>query len=155
MSHEIVLYRRPDEAVIEEILEIVEPLTGQWFTSNVPEDTRRDLPFHDVVCLRDAGILHSFVMFTSLDGMLHILLMGTRREAHGHGYGSQVMHHVLTHAQSLGFTTVVAMTVPEDVNPAYGATIRFYRQHGFVLTRRYTELWEHGALEFRRSLKEV
>ena len=154
MEHEIVLYHRPDTPVIDEILEIVESLTGRWFTPNVPEDTRRDLHFHDVVCLKDASVLQSFLMFTSLDGMLHILLMGTRPEARGNGYGSLLMHAFLAHAQRLGYTTVVVMTVPEDVNPAYGATIQFYQQHDFVLTRRYTELWERGALEFRRSVKE-
>ena len=40
--------------------------------------------------------------------------------------------------------------VPPEVKPAYGATVAFYKKHGFVETRRYPDLWEAGALELSR-----
>jgi len=45
--------------------------------------------------------------------------------------------------------------VPPDVKPVYQATIRFYEKHGFVLRKKYTELWENGAVELVRTLTDI
>ncbi len=133
-------------------MDIARLLTSEWFTPNVPDDIRHDLAFHDALCLWRGEQLVSFIVFTSLDGALNITLMGTRPADQGRGYGSILLEKFLDHARQLGYERVVAMTVPPDVKPAYAATVRFYRRHGFEIIRRYNELWESGAIELARVL---
>ena len=150
----IELHQRPGGRgrVGEAIVGIARLLTCEWFTPNVPGDIQRDLAFHDVLCLCHDGQLVAFLVFTSLDGALNITLMGTHPAHRGHGYGSILMERFFDHARALGYDRVVAMTVPPDTKPAYAATVRFYQRHGFVIARRYNELWESGALELVRAL---
>lgn len=148
----IQLHQRPSGHVAEDIIHIATLLTERWFTPNVPDDTRRDLSFHDAFCLYEEGQLRAFLVFTSLDGRIQVLLMGTHPDHHGHGYGSMLMERLLQHATALGFDAVVAMTVPPEVKSAYRATIAFYKKHGFVETKRYHELWESGAVEWVKTL---
>jgi ribosomal protein S18 acetylase RimI-like enzyme len=145
-------YQRPCGPIADEIVRIAELLTEHWFTLNVPEDTRRDLLFHDALCLIEGGRVRSFLVFTSRDGRLEITLIGTDPACRGRGYGSLLMERFLQHGRDLGYEQVVAMTVPPEVKPAYAATVAFYKKHGFVEARRYTELWESGALELVRDL---
>ena len=149
----IQLHRRPQGQVADEIVELVELLTDQWFTRNVPEDTRRDLLFQDVLCLYENCQLRALLVFTSWDGTIHIALMGTRPEHRGQGYGSVLLKRFLEHIRQLGFERVAVLTVPDDVKPQYQAAIAFYRKHGFIETRRYTELWENGTIELVKVLK--
>jgi ribosomal protein S18 acetylase RimI-like enzyme len=157
MNYSIQLYQRPNAKprnteIVEGIYDIAKSLTSKWFTVNVPDDTLRDLMFHDVLCLqRDKKIL-SFLMFTSRDGMMDITLFGTRLEYQRQGLGSKLIEHFFNYARGLGFETATAMTVPEDVKPAYGSTMRFYKKHGFKLVKRYNELWESGALLLVKKL---
>ena len=143
----IRLCQRPSGHVASEIVEIATLLTEHWFTSNVPDDTRYDLLFQDAFCLYDDDQLRAFLMFTSLDGSINITLMGTHPSYRRHGYGSMLINRLVQHATNLGFSKIVAMTVPADVKPAYQTTIAFYKKHGFVETKRYEELWENGAIE--------
>jgi len=92
MEYILHLYQRPNFPIIAEILEIVNLLTPEWFTPNVPDDTRRDLLFQDVLCLRQDGKLVAFLVFTSWDGSLHITLMGTHPDYRGKGLGFMRMH---------------------------------------------------------------
>jgi GNAT superfamily N-acetyltransferase len=148
----IALHARPAGRVAEAIVDIARLLTPEWFTPNVPDDIRRDLAFHDALCLWRGEQLVSFLVFTSLDGALNITLMGARPSDRGRGYGSALMERFFEHARALRYERVVAMTVPPDVKPAYAATVQFYQRHGFVITRRYNELWESGAIELTRRL---
>jgi GNAT superfamily N-acetyltransferase len=155
--YKITLFQRPNakpvnEMIVQGIYAIATSLTGQWFTANVPDDTVRDLIFHDVFCLfRDTEMI-SFLVFTGSDGMINISLIGTRLEFQGQGLGSKLIEHFFQHARTLGFEKASVWTVPEDVKPAYGPTLRFYEKHGFVITKRYTELWESGALLLEKKL---
>jgi ribosomal protein S18 acetylase RimI-like enzyme len=157
IDYTISLHRRPnaappDTAIVSGILDITRSLTGTWFTANVPGDTLNDLKFHDVLCLHRSAELLSFLVFTSWDGMLHITLMGTRPEARGQGFGSRVIEDFFRQARQLGFEKCAVMTVPEDVNPLYQGTIHFYQKHGFMIEKRYRELWEHGAVRLVKRL---
>jgi ribosomal protein S18 acetylase RimI-like enzyme len=156
-EYDIQLYQRPNAEppntkIVDGIYDIVKSLTSKWFTTNVPDEALRDLMYHDVFCLqRDKEIL-SFLIFTSWDGMLYITLMGTRIEFQRQGLGSKLLEHFLQHARGLGFEYAAVMTVPEDVKPVYGPTIRFYEKHGFQIIRRSNILWENGALFLRKKL---
>lgn len=156
MSVTIQLHQRPatlgGNPVVDQIVGVAEQLTDLWFTPNVPEDARRDLLFHDALCLYEDGQLRSFLMFTSRDGRLEITLMGTDPAVRGRGYGSMLMERLFEDARNLGFTQVVAMTVPPDRKPSYSKTVAFYESHGFVVVRRYNDLWEVGALELVKDL---
>jgi len=156
-EYDIKLYQRPNAEpanieVVQGIYNIAKNLTSKWFTANVPDDTIRDLQFHDVFCLkRDKKIL-SFLIFTSRDGFLDISLFATRQEFQGQGLGSKLIECFFNHAQNLGFKTVSVMTVPPDVKPAYGPTLRFYEKHGFKIEKRSNALWESGALLLFKNL---
>ena len=157
MEYSIRLYRRPNAKppnteIVNDILYITKSLTGKWFTANVPDDTLHDLQFHDVLCLIKQRRTLSFLVFTSWDGMMHITLMATHPDFQGQGLGSRLIQHFFRYAQELGFEKVIALTVPEDVNHLYSATIQFYQKHGFVVTKRYTELWERGAIQLVKRL---
>ena len=148
----IEICERPTGRVAEGIMSIINDLTGEWFTEDVAEATRRDLLFHDVICAWHEGRVRSFIMFTSHDGALHITLMGTSPQYRGRGLGSALMERLVTHARDLGFGEIVAFTVPPASRPAYGATVAFYQKHGFRIVQEHGELWQSGAWELRRSL---
>lgn len=157
MEYSIQLFQRPNARppnteIVNNILDITRSLTGKWFTANVPDDTLHDLQFHDAFCLTNQQHILSFLVFTSWDGMMYITLMGTRPGSQGQGLGSRLMQYFFRYTQELGFETAVVMTVPEDVNPLYSQTIHFYQKHGFTITKRYTELWEQGAIQLRKRL---
>ncbi len=153
-NYDIQHYVRPGGAVADAIVALAQTLTSQWFTPNVPEDTRRDLLFQDALCLWQGDQLVSFMVFTSWDGCMYITLMGTRLDERGHGWGSILMERLVTIARELGFKQVIAMTVPPESKPAYAPTVRFYEKHGFVLAKHYPDLWESGALESVKTIAE-
>ncbi|MBI5094125.1 MAG: GNAT family N-acetyltransferase [Candidatus Hydrogenedentes bacterium] len=151
---EIYLHSRPAGLVAEAILSIVADLTGEWFTTDVAPATERDLLFQDVFCAIQDGRIRSFIMFTSHDGAIHITLTGTSPAYRGQGIGSALMKRLELHAGALGFDEIVVFTVPPASKPVYQATVDFYRKHGFKVVKEYRELWQNGALELRKSLRE-
>jgi ribosomal protein S18 acetylase RimI-like enzyme len=156
-EYDIQLYQRPNSKppnikIVQGIYDIAKSLTSKWFTANVPDDTLRDLMFHDVFCLQKGRKILSFILFTSWDGMMYISLMGTQSEFQGKGLGSRLMEQFLQHARGLGFQNAAVMTIPEDVKPIYGPTIRFYEKHGFKIAKRTNEIWENGALLLIKKL---
>lgn len=155
MEYEINIYRRPEKDVVRRIKEITELLTVKWFTNNVPEDTERDLMFQDVVCLNIDGLIVSFIMFTCLDGTINISIMGTHPDYRGKGLGTVIINYFFAYVKSLGFEYIKVFTVPSDVKIAYKETINFYEKNGFKVGKRYTELWENGALELIKNLKDI
>ncbi len=91
MSERILLFRRPEEAAITDLLSIIDLLTPSWFTENVVEDTRKDLYFQDAICLTVDGRIVSFIIFTSWEGNLYITLMATHPDYQHKGYGSELL----------------------------------------------------------------
>ena len=55
-DYTIEMHSRPKGVIRDEIVSIAQELTTEWFTSNVPDDTFRDLLFQDVLILRKATI---------------------------------------------------------------------------------------------------
>ncbi len=123
-----------------------------WFTSNVPDDTCRDLAFQDAFVLKQSDRVLSFIVYTCIDGSIQITLMGTRPEAIGKGLGSILLQGFCAHIKGMGFGRIVAYTVPPDRKPAYLPTLRFYEKNGFKVARRFDELWESGALQLVKEL---
>ena len=148
----IEMHSRPDGAIRDEIVSIAQELTAEWFTSNVPDDTFRDLLFQDVLILRRATKIESFIMYTCLDGIIQLSLMGTRIESREKGVGSILIEAFFNHIKEMGFKQIMVYTVPPDTKPAYYSTVRFYQKHGFKILRRYNELWENGALQLIKDL---
>ena len=151
---EIEILSRPTGSTADEILSIVDDLTGEWFTPDVAPATRHDLLFQDVVCGKKSGRIRAFIMFTSHDGAILITLMGTHPHWRGRGFGSSLMDCLVTHAKALGFSEIVTFTVPPASKSAYGATVKFYEKRGFVKVKEYSDLWQSGAWEFRKSLRD-
>jgi ribosomal protein S18 acetylase RimI-like enzyme len=102
--------------------------------------------------LRQSETVLSFIMFTCLDGDIHISLMGTRPEYIGKGCGSRLMNEYFNYVKELGFERIIVYTVPPDTKPSFYPTVAFYQRHGFEVTKRYDELWETGALQLTRKL---
>jgi ribosomal protein S18 acetylase RimI-like enzyme len=146
------VHRRPSGAVQDEIISITRDLTSIWFMKNVPDDTSRDLGFQDVMILKEAGRIISFIMYTCIDGTLQISLMGTRPESMRKGFGSLLMKEFCEHIREMGFNRIMVYTVPPDKKPAYASTLSFYLNQGFRILRRYDELWESGAVQLVREL---
>jgi ribosomal protein S18 acetylase RimI-like enzyme len=156
-NYSLKLYQRPNakpvnKKVVQGIYEIAKSLTSQWFTANVPDETMNDLKLHDAFCLEQDSKILSFLIFTSWDGRIHISLFGTRAELQRQGLGSKLLEHFFNYARGLGFENAAVMTIPEDVKPVYGPTIRFYEKNGFKLAKRSNELWENGALLLIKKL---
>jgi ribosomal protein S18 acetylase RimI-like enzyme len=152
VEQKIEIHQRPSGHIRDEIVSIANALTSRWFTLNVPEDTYQDLGFQDIMVLRQSERIVSFIMFTCLDGEIHISLMGTRPELIGKGYGSALMNEFIAYIKGLGFKRIVVYTVPPDKKPSYKATLAFYEKHEFTFTKRYEELWESGAIQLTRTL---
>jgi len=151
-NYTIEMHSRPKGTIRDEIVRIAQELTSEWFTSNVPDDTFRDLLFQDVLILRTATRIESFIMYTCLDGIIQLSLMGTRLESREKGFGSILLEAFFHHIKEMGFKQIMVYTVPPDTKPAYSSTVGFYQQHGFKILRRYNELWEHGALQLLKDL---
>ena len=151
-DYSIEMHSRPTGVIRDEIVSIAQELTTRWFTSNVPDDTFRDLLFQDVIILRKAARIESFIMYTCLDGIIQLSLMGTRLDSRESGLGSILIEAFFNHIKEMGFKQIMVYTVPPDTKPAYYSTVRFYQKHGFQIRRRYSELWENGALQLVKQL---
>lgn len=151
-NYTIEMHSRPKGAIRDEIVRIAQELTTEWFTSNVPDDTFRDLLFQDVLILRTATRIESFIMYTCLDGIIQLSLMGTRLGSREKGFGSILLEAFFNHIKEMGFKRIMVYTVPPDTKPAYSSIVRFYQKHGFQILRRYNELWENGALQLMKEL---
>jgi hypothetical protein len=144
--------KEPCTDTVNQIVGIAEDYTEDYFTANVPEDTRKDLQFHRVLYLKSDDKIISFIVFTCLDGIPHITLMATKRQFILQGYGKQCMGLFFDHIKNLGFSSIEVMTVPPKSKPVYSSTLRFYQNCGFEIIREYTELWESGAIKLRKKL---
>jgi ribosomal protein S18 acetylase RimI-like enzyme len=152
-NYHIQFHQRPTGNTVDAIVNLTRLLTPIWFTQNVPEDTRRDLLFHDALCLWQDESLISCLVFTSWNGCLHISLFATHPDYRKQGWGTILLTHFYNHARQLGSSKIYVLTVPPDIKPIYEETLRFYKKHGFALNKRYSNLWEHDAIELVKSLE--
>ncbi|WNQ10690.1 GNAT family N-acetyltransferase [Paenibacillus aurantius] len=156
MDFSINLYERPARSghpVVHKITTLIHSLTGEWFTEDVGQDACKDLMFQNVLCAERDGHLAAFLMFTSTEGTIAISLMAVDPAFHRKGFGSSLLLYLFEHVRQMGFTRIVALTVPPRVKPAYQRTVDFYERHGFSRGKEYTELWLSGALQLVKNLE--
>ncbi len=149
---ECIIERNPSEDTINQIVSIARDYTKDYFTTNVPEDTRIDLMFQRTIYLKEQEEIISFINFTCMDGTPQIMLMATKRTYGNRGYGKKLMLNFFEHIRQLGFYQVEVYTVPPKSKPIYKATLDFYKYMGFEIIKEYTELWESGAIQLRANI---
>ena len=152
----IKLLERPsrnNSLVVKQIIDIARELTEDWFTEDVPEWIENDLLFQDVICLEAGDQIRSFIIFSSIEGVLNITLMGTEPAYRNHGYGSKMMEVLFEYAKTRGFRKIELLTVPPEKRSSYHSTVAFYSKHGFVRVKEYPELWDTGAAKFTKFLE--
>lgn len=147
----IVLEKQASQDTIESICEIAQDYTRDYFTLNVPDDTKNDLIFQQVMYLVNNNEVVSFIVFTCWDGSPNITLMATKRECSGEGYGKTLIQHLVTYLTELGFNRIELFTVPPEVKPVYKNTVAFYERAGFKIEKVYSQLWESGAVKMVKT----
>lgn len=143
--------KEPSQDTIAQIVEIAQDYTADYFTENVPADTRNDLLFQRAACLGNGSEIISFLVFTCLDGCPHITLLATKRAYRGQGYGKILMDKFVAYIDEMGFRTIELMTVLPESKPVYFATVAFYQREGFIITNTYPDLWESGAIKLKKT----
>lgn len=148
---QLYVEKEPSQDTINQIAAIAQDYTVDYFTENVPADTRNDLLFQRAAYLKKSNEIVAFIVFTCLDGCPHITLLATKRAYAGKGYGKLLMHYFVSHVTELGFHSVEVMTVLPESKPVYFSTAAFYKSVGFVITDIYPFLWESGAIKLKKS----
>ena len=143
--------KEPSQDTINQIIAIAQDYTADYFTENLPDDTRNDLLFQRVACLKCSDEIVAFIVFTCLEGCPQITLMATKRTHAGKGYGKLLMQHFASHIADLGFNSIEVMTVLPESKPVYFATVAFYKSVGFIITDAYPFFWESGAIRLKKS----
>lgn len=150
MSH-IVLEKQATQNTIVSIYKIAQDYTRDYFTLNLPDDTKNDLLFQQVIYLDSNNEIVSFIVFTCWDGSPNITLMATKREYCGKGYGNELINHLVSYLTELGFNRIELLTVPPEVKPIYKNTVAFYKNMGFNIEKVYSQLWESGAMKMIKT----
>ena len=70
---------------INQIYLIAKDYTKDYFTKDFPDDMRIDMQFQRAVLLKNGSEVVSCIVFTCLDGSLHITLMATKRNYNNKG----------------------------------------------------------------------
>ena len=143
--------KEPSQDTINQIVAIAQDYTMDFFTENIPADTKNDLLFQRAACLKSDDEIVAFIVFTCLDGCPHITLLATKRAYSGKGYGKLLMQHFVKHVTELGFNSIEVMTVLPESKPVYFATVGFYKSVGFDIMDTYPFLWESGAIKLKKS----
>ena len=148
---QFLVEKEPTQETIQQVVAIAQDYTQDYFTANVPDDTKSDLLFQRVAYLKMEEVIVSFIVFTCLDGFPHITLLATKREYSGKGYGKILMQHFVSYVSEMGFSDIEVMTVWPEAKPVYFNTLRFYESVGFSVVGTYPYLWESGAIKLKKS----
>jgi ribosomal protein S18 acetylase RimI-like enzyme len=150
----IKLYKRPgkNKSLINKLKNIIDGLTGNWFTKEVGQNYSVDLYYQDLFVLYEKNKIKSFIIFTCIDGYITITLFATNYVDRNKGYGTILYKKFEKHCINNGFNKFLIQTVPEEVNINFHDTIKFYEKHGYKITKKYKELWENGAIEMEKII---
>lgn len=147
----IVLEKQASQNTIDSIYKIIQDYTRDYFTLNLPDDTKNDLMFQQVIYLTSNDDIVSFIVFTCWDGSPNITLMATKREYSGRGFGKTLILHLVSYLTELGFNRIELLTVPPEAKPVYKSTVTFYESLGFNIEKVYSQLWESGAMKMIKT----
>lgn len=154
MVYEINLYKRPKEEIVNRIKEISESLPKKSFFENIPANIENDLKFQDTICLCIDDKIVAFIVFTSFNASIHITYMGIDNKYLDKGYEVALLKYFCTYVKSIGFESIKVLTVPPEVENSFQKIVDFYTSNGFIIRKRYFELWESGALELIKILED-
>lgn len=149
-------YYRPgnNKKLITSVLNVVLSVTGEWFTKEVAEYIADDLKYQDLIGCFEKNVLIGFIVFTCIDGKITITTMAVRKDQRKKGYGTKLYESLEKEVINEGYKAILVQTVPEEVNRNYKSTIEFYIRMGFKIKKRYSELWENGAIELEKEIAD-
>jgi len=138
---------------IDEIYDLAKDYTKDFFTAGFPDDMRVDMEFQRAFYLSDCGRVVSCIIYTCLDGSIHITMMLTDRRFAGKGYGTKLMTEFEKHVSEYGIRSIELYTFSHETRPVYLQTISFYEKSGFKIIKEHKDLWEKGTstLKMRKS----
>ena len=150
---DIVIENEISQDSINQVYLIVKDYTKDYFTKDFPENMRIDMQFQRAVLLKNGSEVVSCIVFTCLDGSLHITLMATKRDYNNKGYGKMLMKHFVTHASELGINSIELFTFSQQTKLVNISTINFYKNVGFKIEREIKDLWGTSTiiLKMRKS----
>jgi len=134
------------QAEMDEIYALAKEHAKDFFTPDFPDAMRVDMPFQRAFYLRENEGIASCIVYTCLDGSIHITMMFTQRELAGKGYGTRLINAFATHAAAYGINSIELLTFSSRTNPLYTATIAFYEKNGFRRIDEYEGLWGKGTV---------
>ena len=148
-----VVEKEISQNTIEQIYFIAKDYTKDYFSENFPDDMRIDMQFQRAIFLKNGTEIISCIVFTCLDGSLHITLMATKRAYSNMGYGKLLMQHFVNYASEFGINSIELYTCSQQTKPINISTIRFYEKAGFLVDRVCKDLWDVGTtiLKMRKS----
>ena len=150
---EYVVEKEISQDSINQIVAIAEDYTQDFFTKGLDEYIAIDMRFQRAVLLKLGSEIISFIVFTCLDGSLHITLMATKRTHINKGYGKLLMQYFVEHTCELGLDSIELYTFSPESKPINVTTVEFYQRVGFTVEREHKDLWEKGTvtLKMRKS----
>ena len=137
------------QKVINEIYDLAKEYTKDYFTANFPDDMRIDMNFQRVFYLSEKGRIVSCIVYTCLDGSIHITMMLTDRSYAGKGYGTRLMAEFVKHVSEYGIRSIELYTFSLKTKPVYSSTIAFYERNGFQIVNEHRDLWEKGTITLK------
>ena len=138
---------------IDEVYNLAKEYTKDFFTANFPDDMRVDMEFQRLFYILEEGRIVSCIVYTCLDGSIHITMMLTDRILAGKGYGTKLMEEFTKHVSEYGIRSIELHTFSPETRPVYSSTIAFYEKNGFKIVKEHKDLWESGTitLKMRKS----
>jgi GNAT superfamily N-acetyltransferase len=130
----------------EQVYLIAKDYASDYFTSGFPDDMKIDMRFQSALLLVNGSEIVSCIIYTCLDGSLHITMMATKRKYSGKGYGKQLMNFFIDHARGFSLKSVELYTFSPKSKPLYKTTVKFYEGCGFKIIAEHMDLWEMGVI---------
>ena len=106
----------------------------EYFTDDVPAKVQRDALDHEGWVLTDSGaVVGVAVAARKSPAGAEILWIAVEASRRGHGFGTQLLNHILDGLAAAGISVVEAKTLDRSSGyPPYEATRAFWERNGFV-----------------------
>ena len=110
---------------------------------------RVDMAFQRACYLSERGRIVCCIVYTCLDGSIHITMMLTDRACVGKGYGTKLMKAFVKHVEQYGIRSIELYTFSSATRPVYASTVAFYEKHGFAIVKEHKDMWEAGTITLK------